>query len=230
MTSTAITLDIWIDLVCPFCYLAKKRLTASLEQFQDASTIKIRWHSFQLDPNSPVGESLSSFDHLHIKKGFSIEQIEQMCIPLAEQGKEYGINFDFKKSLNFNTNHAHQLIHWAAAFGKGERLMHAFFDAVFCTGLDLSKISNVLSVCESVELDARIAQEVIQKNQFVLAVEKDVQLAQTIGLRGVPSFVHQQQLVLYGAPQIEEFNQLIQRLLSLETAQQQINSSYCPIR
>ena len=228
--ASAITLDIWIDLVCPFCYLAKKRLTASLEQFQDASAIKIRWHSFQLDSTFPLGESLTSFDHLHLKKGFSIEQIEQMCVPLAEQGKEYGINFDFKKSLNFNTNHAHQLIHWAAAFGKDEQLMHAFFDAVFCTGLDLSKISNVLSVCESVDLDTRLAQKVIQENQFALAVEKDLQLAQNIGLRGVPSFVHQQQLVLYGAPQIEEFNQLIQRLLSLDTAQQQASSSFCPIR
>lgn len=201
-----VILEIWIDLVCPFCYLAKKKLTFALQQHAHSDPIEIRWRSFQLDPQFPLNQSLSSFDYLQIRKGLSTTQIEQMCIPLEKEGKQFGIQFNFKKSLNFNTFKAHQLLHWAG--DAQERLMNAFYEAIFCKAADLSKLENLLDVCEQVGLDRLDAKNVLELNTFGEAVENDIAEAQSIQLRGVPSFVHAKQLVLYGAPEIEHFEQL----------------------
>lgn len=226
---TTTRLDIWVDLVCPYCYLAKKKLYASLQQHNLASKIDIRWRSFQLDPNFPEGETLSSFDHLHIQKGYTSEQIEQMSLPLVAQGEKYGIAFDFKRSLNLNTHKLQQLIHWAAIYEKKEVLMDAFFEAIFCAGIDMTLEKNIWEICAALYLNIPAAKTVLKQQQYATVIAQDIQEATSLGIHGVPYFVHNKKLLLYGAADEKVLIQLLQQI-DQTSANEPINKSMsCPI-
>jgi predicted DsbA family dithiol-disulfide isomerase len=177
-----------------------------------ASKINIRWRSFQLDPSFPEGKILSSFEHLHIAKGYTVKQIEQMSLPLVEQGNKYGILFDFKKSLNFNTYKLHQLLHWAAIHKKKEALMDAFFEAIFCRGIDLTLEKNIGAICTALHLDSAAAKKVLKQQPYASLIAHDIQEATLLGIHGVPYFAHNKKLLLYGAADEKVLIQLLQQI------------------
>jgi predicted DsbA family dithiol-disulfide isomerase len=202
-------IDIWIDLVCPFCFLAKKKLEAVIAKIKVGKKLEIVWHSFQLDPQFPLQVSIPSLEYLRDKKGFTEAALNEMCTPLTLEGKEYGINFNFITSLNYNTFKAHRLIHWAKSFDKNEELAEAFMKACFCDAIDLSVEENLYLIIEKVGLDASLAKNVLNCDAYIQNVKDDIDMSQKLGIYGVPSFVSDNKLILYGAPSDDQFEEML---------------------
>ncbi|MCH2023167.1 MAG: DsbA family oxidoreductase [Saprospiraceae bacterium] len=200
-------IDIWIDVVCPFCFLAKKKLESALKKAD--CNVKINWHSFQLDPLFPDQTSMPSLEYLKEKKGLSEKEIEEMCTPLILEGKRYGIEFDFNNSSNFNTFKAHRLIHWAKAYDKSEVLTEAFMKACFCDGIDLSVEKNLYDVIKRIGLDVVTAENVLNTDAYIQNVLDDIKLSKKLDIKGVPSFISDKKLMLYGAPEEALFSKMI---------------------
>lgn len=212
MQSKKITVEIWSDIVCPFCFVGKKKIELAISKLKAEDQVNVVWRSFQLDPDFPMNTSISTNEHL-VKKGYPQEQVSIMTSQLSEQGKVYGIDFKFDKSRAFNTMNAHRLIQWAKVTDKSNELKEAFMYSYFTEGIDLSKSENLLLVIEKVGLNALEAKQILETNAYSKEVEDDIKLAQQLGVRGVPYFVINNNVTISGAQNDKVFEKEINAAL-----------------
>jgi predicted DsbA family dithiol-disulfide isomerase len=209
-----IKIDIWSDFVCPFCYLGKKKIESAVEKVGIAENVEINYHSFLLEPDFPTEFSESNTEYLANRKNYPIEQIKVMQQQLVENGKTYGINFQFSTSLVFNTVKAHRLMQWAKQFDKSEVLKDAIMYAYFTNGIDLSKEENLLDVIENCGLNREEALQVLNSDQFSQEVENDIYTATQIGIKGVPFFVINDKFAISGSQEDRVFENALKQVLA----------------
>jgi predicted DsbA family dithiol-disulfide isomerase len=100
-------IEIWSDVVCPFCYIGKRKLERALEKFPYRDKVEVEWKSFQLNPDLQTNPSISTLEHLAQSKGWSMAQTHQITSNVVEMAKAEGLNFDFDKAVVANTKNAH---------------------------------------------------------------------------------------------------------------------------
>jgi predicted DsbA family dithiol-disulfide isomerase len=208
-----IKIDIWSDIVCPFCFIGKKKLEQAISKLQLSEQVEIEWHSFQLDPDFPKGEVIPSSTYLAQRKNYPIEQINAIQQQLTASAKVYGIDFQFEKALSFNTIDVHRLWQWSKTLGKSSELKEALMKAYFTDGIDLSKDENVLQVVENCGLDMLEAESILRSNQFSNEVDEDVYHASQIGVKGIPFFVINNQFAISGAQDDSVFENALLKLI-----------------
>jgi predicted DsbA family dithiol-disulfide isomerase len=208
-----IKIDIWSDIVCPFCFIGKKKLEQAIAKLNLQNQVEIEWHSFQLDPEFPKGEAIPSTTYLAQRKNYPIEQINAIQQQLTTSAKVYGIDFQFEKALSFNTIDVHRLWQWSKNLGKSSELKEALMKAYFSDGIDLSKEENVLQVVENCGLDKLEAESILRSNQFSNEVDEDIYKASQIGVRGVPFFVLNNQFAISGAQDDSVFENALLKLI-----------------
>ena len=208
-----IKIDIWSDIVCPFCFIGKKKLEQAISKLQLSEQVEIEWHSFQLDPDFPKGKAIPSTTYLAQRKNYPIEQINAIQQQLTASAKVYGIDFQFEKALSFNTIDVHRLWQWSKTLGKSSELKEALMKAYFSDGIDLSKEENVLQVVENCGLDKLEAESILRSNQFSNEVDEDIYHASQIGVRGVPFFVLNNQFAISGAQDDSVFENALLKLI-----------------
>jgi predicted DsbA family dithiol-disulfide isomerase len=194
-----VKIEIWSDIVCPFCYIGKKKLEQAIKKLEAQDKVEIVWHSYQLDPDFPEGTSIPSSAYLSQRKGYSVSQIEGIHRHLADQAKAYGIDFEFGKALSFNTRNTHRLWQWSRQFNKQSALKEALMKAYFTDGTDLSVQENLLAVAERTGLDKIEAGAILNGDQFEQQVEMDIYQARQLGIRGVPYFLINEKAGISGA-------------------------------
>lgn len=197
--SRKIVIEIWSDVVCPYCYIGIKKLEHALKSTGLTGFFEIKWHSFQLDPEFPVGSTENTTTYLAQRKGISGSQIRQIYSQLSEQGKIYGIDFQFDKALTFNTRNAHRIIQWSKLTGKTTQLENAFFKAYFTHGADLSKPDNLVAICESVGFQRQEVLTAFINPENEALIEEDSYMAKQLGIRGVPYFLIGEKFPVSGA-------------------------------
>lgn len=207
-----IKIDIWSDIVCPFCFIGKKKLEQAISKLQLSEQVEIEWHSFQLDPDFPKGKAIPSAEYLAQRKNYPIEQINAIQHQLTANAKPYGIDFQFEKALSFNTIDVHRLWQWSKTLGKSTELKEALMQAYFTDGIDLSKVENVLQVVENCGLDKLEAESILKSHQFSNEVDEDIYHASQIGVRGVPFFVLNNQFAISGAQEDSVFENALKKL------------------
>jgi predicted DsbA family dithiol-disulfide isomerase len=203
-------IEIWSDIVCPFCYLGKKKLEKAIESLGLNGQVDIVWRSFQLDPDFPTGISVPSTQYLSDKKGYPLNQIQAIQLQLSDQAVEYGFDFNFDTALSFNTSLAHQLLHWSNHFGKSNELKEVLLKAYFTDGIDLSVSQNLAHLVTKVGLDEDEALLILSSEKYKDEVEADYYAASQIGVRGVPFFQINNQTVISGAQPDQVFEQVLQ--------------------
>lgn len=208
-----ISIGIWSDIVCPFCFIGKKKLEKAILKLNLSDQVEIEWHSFQLDPDFPKGESIPSSEYLAKRKNFPLEQINTIQQQLTASATPYGIDFQFDKSLSFNTMDVHRLWQWSKTIGKSSELKEALMLAYFTNGIDLSKEENVLKVVENCGLDRIEAQAIFRSDAFSNEVDEDIYQASQIGVRGVPFFVLNNQFAISGAQDDSVFENALLKLI-----------------
>ena len=124
-----LTVEIWSDIVCPWCYVGKRRLEAALARFE--RPVEVTWRSFELDPSAPRERDLPAAEHLAAKYGMSVEQAQASQAQLTELAAAEGLEYHLDRTRGGNSFDAHRMLHLAAAHdlqdAAKERLMRAYF-------------------------------------------------------------------------------------------------------
>jgi predicted DsbA family dithiol-disulfide isomerase len=138
--------EIWSDVMCPFCYIGKRKFEKALEQFPHKNTIEVVWKSFQLDPSTVTDPSLSTIENLAHKKGWSKEQANETVAYVSNIAKQVGLTFNFEKAVVANSFDAHRLSHLAKKYGKQNELEEKLFAAYFTEGKNTADYETLLQI------------------------------------------------------------------------------------
>jgi predicted DsbA family dithiol-disulfide isomerase len=213
MENEKLTIAIWSDIVCPFCYVGKKKLERAIDKLQLQDKVIIQWHSFELAPDFPKEKAIPSFQFLTETRGYPAAQLKKAQEHLMHQGKEYGIVFNFDTSLSFNTFDVHRLWQWSKTMQKDSEFKEAFMYAYFTGGIDLSKKENVLTIIGQLGLDQQKAQEILAGTAFTQEVLNDQKIAKELGIGGVPYFIINGKEIISGAQEDRVFQSVLQGAL-----------------
>lgn len=211
--------EIWSDIMCPFCYIGKRNMEAALSQFPQANQIEIEWKSFQLDPNLPQTATDSHEEYLAKRKGFPAEQVKGMLEQVTRTAQQAGLEYHLEKSVIVNSFNAHRLIQFAKTKGLGDAAEERLFYAYFTEGKDVADLEVLTTLGTEIGLDANELQVAFTDPQFAGQVEEDIEEAKAIGVTGVPFFVFNRKYAVSGAQPSETFLQALER--SFEEWQQQ---------
>jgi predicted DsbA family dithiol-disulfide isomerase len=208
-----VKIEIWSDMVCPFCYLGKKKIEKAISKFDAHNQVEIVWRSYMLDPDFPKDTAILSTQILVQKKGISESQLKGMYQHLESNGKNYGINFNFDKALSFNTLDAHRIWHWSKKFQKQNEWKEAIMNAYFTDGKDLSSKENLIELASSIDLDREGVAEILNSEAYAEDVEKDIYQSRTLHIQGVPYFLINEKAIISGAQDDKVFENVIKTAL-----------------
>ncbi|CAM9123436.1 MULTISPECIES: DsbA family oxidoreductase [Acinetobacter] len=207
--------DIWSDVVCPFCYIGKKRLEAAAQEA--GIELEVHWHSYQLDPEAPVRQEVSNSERLAQKYGRSVAEVEEMQRNIAEMAKAEGIEFNWEGANSGNTFNAHRIIHLAQSKGLGTDAQEAFFYSYMTQGLAIGERETLEDVAARIGLNPVEVDDLLDSDEFSDFVKFDQEVAQDqLKVTGVPFFVFDQRVALAGAQPKDVFLQVFEK--ALETA------------
>ncbi|RBY92837.1 DsbA family oxidoreductase [Blastococcus sp. TF02A-30] len=203
--------EIWSDVVCPWCYIGKRRLETALKQFPHRDQVEIVWRSFQLDPSVPEGETHATLPALARKYGASEDQMRANMAQVEEVAAGEGLHYDLANGVSGNTLRAHELLHLAAEHGRQgelkERLLHAHFEE----GRDVFAVDSLVALAVEVGLAEAEVREVLADRRYLPAVQDDIATARTLGATGVPFFVVDRKYGAAGAQPAELLLQILER-------------------
>jgi predicted DsbA family dithiol-disulfide isomerase len=219
--------DIWSDVVCPFCYIGKKRLEHVAEQA--GIELDIHWHSFELDPNAPAKHDTSNTERLAQKYGRSYAEMEEMERNVAAMAAVEGIDFQWQKANSGNSFNAHRIIHLAQSKGLGNEAEEAFFHAYMTEGLAIGEREVVEEIASRIGLDHAEVEYVLDSDELADFVRHDEKIAhEQLNVTGVPFFIFDQKLALSGAQPREIFLQALQQAQSASTQEiEQTDAAQC---
>ncbi|MBP7880056.1 DsbA family oxidoreductase [Acinetobacter sp. NIPH 1852] len=205
--------DIWSDVVCPFCYIGKKRLEHVAAEA--GIELDIHWHSYELDPDAPAKHDTSNTERLAKKYGRSYAEMEEMERNIAAMAAEEGIDFQWQKANSGNSFNAHRIIHLAQSKGMGNEAKEAFFHAYMTEGLAIGEREVVEEIASRIGLDNAEVEYVLDSDELADFVRHDEKIAhEQLKVTGVPFFVFDQKLALPGAQPREIFLQALQKAQS----------------
>ena len=211
--------DIWSDVVCPFCYIGKKRLEAAAQEA--GIELEVHWHSFQLDPEAPVRQKVSNSERLAQKYGRTVAEVEEMQRNIAEMAKAEGIEFNWEGANSGNTFNAHRLIHLAQSKGLGNEAQEAFFYSYMTQGLAIGERETLEDVAARIGLNPVEVDDLLDSEEYADFVKFDQEVAhEQLKVTGVPFFVFDQRVALAGAQPKEVFLQVFEKALDTSTNSQ----------
>lgn len=218
--------DIWSDVVCPFCYIGKKRLEHVAAEA--GVELNIHWHSFELDPDAPAHHDTSNTERLAKKYGRSVEEMQQMQQNIAQMAAEEGIDFQWQKANSGNSFDAHRIIHLAQSKGLGNQAKEAFFHAYMTEGLAIGEREVVEEIASRIGLDHAEVEYVLQSDELADFVRHDEKIAhEQLNISGVPFFVFDQKFALSGAQPREVFLQVLNQSLAQIEQQSPTDANTC---
>lgn len=209
-------IEIWSDIMCPFCYIGKRHLEKALETFSARDQVEIEWKSYQLDPTIPMSfeEPVGVYEYLADRKGWSLEQSEQMHDRVVEMAATVGLEYNFDRAVVANSLFAHRVIQLAKQKGLDDVIEELFFRAYFTDGKDLASEDTLVALGQEAGLEASEIRAAIASEELAYRVSQDIQEGVNLGVRGVPFFVFDRKYGISGAEPIHVFidtlNQTIQ--------------------
>jgi predicted DsbA family dithiol-disulfide isomerase len=197
-----VKIEIWSDVVCPWCYIGKRRLERALGEFEQAGEVEITWRSFQLNPDTPPGRAVPTLDYLAGRFG---PQSQAMLGRVTELARAEGLDLDFASALTVNTLDAHRALHLAADLGVADAAEERLLRAHFTEGADLSDPETLAGLLGEVGLPPDRVRAVLAGTEYAEAVRADAEEAHALGANGVPFFVIDRRYGISGAQPTEVF-------------------------
>ena len=203
--------EVWSDVVCPWCFIGKRRLETALSRFSHADEVEVVWRSFQLDPAAPEGRTHPTLPALAAKYGRSVPEMRAQLAHVEGIAAQEGLEYHLADAVSGNTMLAHQLLHLAAAHGLGgevkERLLHAYFEEQ----RPVFDVDALVELGAEAGLDAEEARTALTDRRYLPAVADDIATARALGATGVPFFVVDRTYGAAGAQPAEVLLQLLER-------------------
>lgn len=213
MTTEPVTIEIVSDMVCPWCWIGKRRLDSALEQLPDIAVERV-WRPYMLNPDMPA-EGMDRDTYLAAK--FGAERLPRLHEPLAEIGRQEGIPFDFHAIRKMPSSlDAHRLARWARSAGVQPAVIEDLFSRYFEKGEDISDPVVLLDVAEQAGMDAAIVAELLAGDQDSDLVRREDDLARRIGVTGVPTYVINQKWAVVGAQPAENWLEILRKVAAGE--------------
>jgi predicted DsbA family dithiol-disulfide isomerase len=203
--------EIWSDVMCPFCYIGKRKFEAALSQFVHKENIEVIWKSYMLNPEMKTDTNKNSIVALAEHKGISIEESKEMHNYVVEMATNVGLKYNMDKTISANSFNAHRLTHYAKSQGKQLEIEEKLFEAYFILGKNIDDTNTLIGLGESVGLSKETLVKVIKGNDYAEDVRQDVYEAQQVGVRGVPFFVFDRKYAVSGAQESAVFLQSLQK-------------------
>jgi predicted DsbA family dithiol-disulfide isomerase len=206
-----LTVEIWSDVVCPWCYLGKRRFEEALERFEHRDEVSVLWRSFELDPEAPIAPEGTAAERLAGKYGMTVERARDMHARMTELAAQEGLELDFEIARGGNTFAAHRLIHEAAVHGHQAAAQERLMRAHFAEGEPISDPETLARLIAEVGVDLEEARAVAFSDRHGDAVREDELLAQRLGIQGVPFFVLGRRYGVSGAQPAEVLLEALER-------------------
>lgn len=186
--------EIWSDVVCPWCYIGKRRFETALDGFAQRDQIELEWKSFELDPGArshnaddPTDEGYA--DRLATKYGTSLAGAQQMLDTMTASAADEGLDFQFEKAVKANTFDAHQVIHLAGERGVQDAVKERLLLGYFSQGEAVGDRTVLARLAAEAGLDAEEVSEALADQRYAGAVREDEAEASRLGIGAVPFFV-----------------------------------------
>jgi predicted DsbA family dithiol-disulfide isomerase len=193
------TVEVWADVVCPWCQLGKAYLESAIGQFEHAGNVEVVWRSFELDPGAPAVREGTLTDHLMSKLGRSAEQVDELHAMICQRGSDVGVDFQFDVAKPGNSFDAHRLLHLAKDRGRQAELADALFTGYFTEGQPIGDPEALERIAVSAGLEPAEVASVLESDRYASDVRADEAQAQAFGVSGVPFFVFDRRVAASGA-------------------------------
>jgi predicted DsbA family dithiol-disulfide isomerase len=200
-----IAVDVWIDVVCPWCYLGKKRFETALAGFAHRDTVRVRWHSFELDPTTPARSDVLVPDMLRTKLGLTQAQVQDSIEHITSLAAAEGLAYRLADARPVNTFDVHRLTHLADSLDAGDAVREGLMRAYTSEAADLSDPEVLLGLAGDAGLAPDAVTGLLAGDDFADRVREDEALAQRLGIRGVPAFVLAGKYLVSGAQPTDVF-------------------------
>ncbi len=204
--------EIWSDVMCPFCYIGKRKFEAALKQFDHREEVEIEWKSFQLDPSIITDASKTIHEFLAERKGFSLEQAKQMNERVTKLAEKVGLEYRFDKAVVANSFDAHRFSHLAKQFKLQDEAEEALFKAYFTDGKNTADADTLCQIGENIGIYKEKVRAMLDSEQYMQEVNEDMEVARMIGVTGVPFFVFDRKYAISGAQESETFLELMNKV------------------
>jgi predicted DsbA family dithiol-disulfide isomerase len=204
-----IKVEIWSDVVCPWCYIGKRRFEQALAGFPHRGEVEVVWRSFELDPGAPAERHGGYAENLATKYGVTVDRAREMLASMTATAAQDGLAFDFGISRPGSTFDAHRLLHLAAERGVQDEVKERLLRATFTEGEPSGDRESLVRLVSEAGLDADEAREVLESGRFGTEVRGDEQQAQAYGITGVPFYVVDGKYGVSGAQPADVLGQVL---------------------
>ena len=212
MQSQKMKIEVWTDIMCPYCYLGKLHYEKALEQFEHKNQVELEWKAFQLNPDLPdKGKGVPVMDYLQNTVGISEEDTDKMTKQIAILAKECGVTSNLENSFAANTLDAHRLVKLAATKGLDSEVMLLLSKAYFEEAKDYSDHKVLKEIGKSVGLENKEVEELLKSDDYAYEVKQDVQEAGNLGFDTVPTFLFNRKHALVGSQPVGAFVKTLQK-------------------
>ena len=201
--------EIWSDVVCPWCYIGKRRFELALARFAHRDGVNVVYRSFQLDPGASSAESEPVLQHLARKYGTTAEQAAAMMGRVEGVAAEIGLEYHLDRTLSGNTLDAHRVLHLARERGREAAVLEHFYRAYFTEGHSLFDTPALVRLGAAAGLDPAEVQTVLESDAYAADVRADIEEARALGVQGVPFFVVDERYAISGAQPEELFSRAL---------------------
>jgi predicted DsbA family dithiol-disulfide isomerase len=195
--------EIWSDVVCPWCYIGKRRFEEALAKFEHVDDVEVVWRSFELDPSAPPVQAEPHAERIARKYGVSMAQVEAMNARLIGEAHKDGLDFHLADSKGGNTFDAHRLIHLAAERGRSGEMKERLMRAYFTEGVAIGERAELVRLAVDVGLDEAEVKAMLSSDELASAVRADEARAREFGISGVPFFAIDERYGISGAQPAE---------------------------
>lgn len=203
--------EIWSDVMCPFCYIGKRRFEDALQQFEHKDEVEIEWKSFQLNPDLVTDPDISINEYLADRKGWTIDHARQMNDHVTKMATEAGLNYNMDKAVVANSFKAHRFSHLAKRHDLGVEAEEALFKAYFTDSRNIDDNAVLIELGRKIGLDVAEVEDVLNSEAYAEDVRHDIDTAQYLGIQGVPFFVLNNKYAVSGAQAVPVFKQSLEK-------------------
>ncbi|MFO0571465.1 MAG: DsbA family oxidoreductase [Polyangiaceae bacterium] len=211
--SDELLVDVWSDIICPWCYIGKRRLEQAVQRFAARESVRVTWHAFELDPTAPrayePGSTLAS--RLAEKYGKPLAVAREMMDHVTEVAAADGLEFHFDRAKDGNTFDAHRLLALARATGRAGALGERFMRGYFSEGEAIGETESLVRLAVETGFSEHDVRAALESEELARAVRKDQADARALGIRGVPFFLVGQKYAASGAQPSDLLAQLLER-------------------
>lgn len=209
-----VIVEIWSDVVCPWCYLGKRRFEHALAGFDHAEDVAVVNRSFQLDPNAPPSSGVGLNQLLATKYGMSLQEAAARNADMVKLAAAEGLEYHLDRARPGNTFDAHRVLHLAAQQGIGEEAWERFYRGYFTEGMAIGSPDAVAAMAADVGLDPAEVGAVLAGKDYAEAVVADAAEARALGSNGVPFFVLNRRYGVSGAQPAEHLLAVLEKAWS----------------